>query len=152
MGDEATHAVRARSFVGRSSREGAQWEVDTIASATRRRTATNGRTSHATNGRTSHGLLWSGFVDRGDRTATNGRRTSHGLLWSGFVNRGEWAAPTAALSRSRKLAVDAHHHAPEGGATPRTTAPRRCRVNERAYAVAQRQDRRRAQAQYPSYP
>ena len=76
MGDEATHAVRARSFVGRSSREGAQWEVDTIASATRRRTATNGR-------------------------------TSHGLLWSGFVNRGEWAAPTAALSRSRKLAVDA---------------------------------------------
>lgn len=111
MGDETTHAVRARSFVGRSSREGAQWEVDTIASATRRRTATNGR-------------------------------TSHGLLWSGFVNRGEWAAPTAALSRSRKLAVDAHHHAPEGGATPRTTAPRRCRVNERAYAVAQRQDRR----------
>ena len=144
MGDETTHAVRARSFVGRSSREGAQWEVDTIASATRRRTATNGRTSH--------GLLWSGFVDRGDRTATNGRRTSHGLLWSGFVNRGEWAAPTAALSRSRKLAVDAHHHAPEGGATPRTTAPRRCRVNERAYAVAQRQDRRRAQAQYPSDP
>ena len=121
MGDEATHAVRARSFVGRSSREGAQWEVDTIAAATRRRTATNGR-------------------------------ASHGLLWSGFVNRGEWAAPTAALSRSRKLAVDAHHHAPEGGATPRTTAPRRCRVNERAYAVAQRQDRRRAQAQYPSYP
>ena len=121
MGDEATHAVRARSFVGRSSREGAQWEVDTIASATRRRTATNGRTSH--------GLLWSGFVNRGDRTATNGR-TSHGLLWSGFVNRGEWAAPTAALSRSRKLAVDAHHHTPEGGAAPRTTAPRRRRVDE----------------------
>ena len=99
MGDEATHALRARSFVGRSSREGAQWEVDTIAAASRRRTATNSR-------------------------------ASHGLLWSGFVNRGEWAAPTAALSRSRKLAVDAHHHTPEGGAAPRTTAPRRRRVDE----------------------